>query len=466
MIERLKSSAKGSVAVVVLGDVGRSPRMQYHALSLAEHGFHVSLVGLAGSSLIQALNPHIESNSVSVYRYKLPYSRSVGRLSYLFMLPVKMLLQAMFLVMTLFMTISKPTHVLVQTPPAIPVLPVAWLAARWHGAKFIVDWHNLGFTLLGLRFGTKHPLVRVYGWLERLFGRRANRCFTVSQQMTNWMLANFNIPGAVVLHDKPAPQFFPRSPAVSHTLFHRLNLVPGAHPPPDLPYISLTKETLEGPTLFTACGTDVKRLPDRPLLVVSGTSWTPDEDVDALIDGLAALDSQLDTDTLKVVCIITGMGPMREAGMAKIASLKLRSARIYSAWLTAEDYPALIGSADVGVSLHTSSSGVDLPMKILDMFGSGVPAISVHFKTITELVSKSTGIVLEPGINVADQLCETLAKMVADGRQPDSTLAKLRARVIAKYGDQTTMEGADRWRGNWAKVALPVFLDETKEKDE
>ena len=34
-------------AVIVLGDLGRSPRMQYHAASLAEAGHDVDLVGLA-----------------------------------------------------------------------------------------------------------------------------------------------------------------------------------------------------------------------------------------------------------------------------------------------------------------------------------------------------------------------------------------------------------------------------------
>lgn len=33
------------VVVVVLGDLGRSPRMQYHALSLAQSGFSVTLLG-------------------------------------------------------------------------------------------------------------------------------------------------------------------------------------------------------------------------------------------------------------------------------------------------------------------------------------------------------------------------------------------------------------------------------------
>ena len=37
-----------SVQVVVLGDIGRSPRMQYHALSIAKHGGRVILIGYQG----------------------------------------------------------------------------------------------------------------------------------------------------------------------------------------------------------------------------------------------------------------------------------------------------------------------------------------------------------------------------------------------------------------------------------
>jgi hypothetical protein len=42
---RLSSRRPRHVAVVVLGDIGRSPRMMNHAVSLAGHGFRVSLVG-------------------------------------------------------------------------------------------------------------------------------------------------------------------------------------------------------------------------------------------------------------------------------------------------------------------------------------------------------------------------------------------------------------------------------------
>lgn len=38
------------VCVLVLGDIGRSPRMQYHALSLSKHGYNVTFVGFLGKT--------------------------------------------------------------------------------------------------------------------------------------------------------------------------------------------------------------------------------------------------------------------------------------------------------------------------------------------------------------------------------------------------------------------------------
>lgn len=46
--------------VLVLGDVGRSPRMQYHGLSLAREdpALNVSLVGYRGERCIPAVEEH------------------------------------------------------------------------------------------------------------------------------------------------------------------------------------------------------------------------------------------------------------------------------------------------------------------------------------------------------------------------------------------------------------------------
>ena len=43
-------NGKKSVCVVVLGDLGRSPRMLYHSLSFSKEGFHVDMVGYAGKT--------------------------------------------------------------------------------------------------------------------------------------------------------------------------------------------------------------------------------------------------------------------------------------------------------------------------------------------------------------------------------------------------------------------------------
>ena len=45
-----EEDGKGRVAVIVLGDLGRSPRMQYHALSLCREGYDVEFVGYGGDS--------------------------------------------------------------------------------------------------------------------------------------------------------------------------------------------------------------------------------------------------------------------------------------------------------------------------------------------------------------------------------------------------------------------------------
>lgn len=40
------------IQILVVGDVGRSPRMQYHAMSVAKHGRNVDIVGYKGWCLL------------------------------------------------------------------------------------------------------------------------------------------------------------------------------------------------------------------------------------------------------------------------------------------------------------------------------------------------------------------------------------------------------------------------------
>lgn len=48
-------SKKKNACVVVLGDIGRSPRMQYHAQSLIREGFNVDIIGYIDSLVLDDL---------------------------------------------------------------------------------------------------------------------------------------------------------------------------------------------------------------------------------------------------------------------------------------------------------------------------------------------------------------------------------------------------------------------------
>lgn len=65
-----------------------------------------------------------------------------------------------------------------------------------------------------------------------------------------------------------------------------------------------------------------------------------------------------------LVVVVTGKGPQKAAYESKMQQLSLQHVAFRTAWLAAADYPVLLGSADLGISLHTSSSGLDLPMKV------------------------------------------------------------------------------------------------------
>lgn len=129
---------------------------------------------------------------------------------------------------------------------------------------------------------------------------------------------------------------------------------------------------------------------DRIRLVVSSTSWTEDEDFQILLDAISQYESnargQPTSKYPKLLFVITGKGPLKSHYEELISKMTLERTRIITAWLEAVDYPLLLGTADLGVSLHKSTSGMDLPMKVVDMFGCGLPVCAVSFDCLHELV--------------------------------------------------------------------------------
>ena len=51
-----------------------------------------------------------------------------------------------------------------KNPPSIPTLALVWIVGVIRGSKVIIDWHNLGYSILALRLGDKHPFVQIAKW--------------------------------------------------------------------------------------------------------------------------------------------------------------------------------------------------------------------------------------------------------------------------------------------------------------
>lgn len=211
--------------------------------------------------------------------------------------------------------------------------------------------------------------------VESYFGRKSDLNFCVTQAMRQDLVDSYDIE-ASVLYDRPPERFQPIALEKKHELFLRLAAV---YPE----FRSANK--YDNSTVFTAttASGEVKLREGRPGLLVSSTSWTPDEDFQILLDALINYEESAANDDAKypkLICVITGKGPMKAEYMKKIAASKWKYVSIVTPWLENEDYPQMLASADLGVCLHYSSSGLDLPMKVVDMFGCGLPVCAMNFK--------------------------------------------------------------------------------------
>jgi beta-1,4-mannosyltransferase len=134
--------------VFVLGELGRSPRMMYHALSLSKlKNCEVDLIGLPGASPHPEIEKAENINLVYLPQHFWTWIPRGNIIFSLFLLPLKVLIQTFMLFWTFF-NLTKPDFMLVQSPPAIPTLIIVQIVCLLRGTKLVVDWHNYGFTLL------------------------------------------------------------------------------------------------------------------------------------------------------------------------------------------------------------------------------------------------------------------------------------------------------------------------------
>lgn len=273
-----------AVCVIVLGDIGRSPRMQYHTKSLLEHGYTVDIVGYLETDPLRQLltDPNAKIHSLAPF----PATNLPRILRYLFKT-----VWALLTLLAALLYVRRPRYVLVQNPPAIPALLVCSLYCALTRAQLIIDWHNYTHSILALESGPDRLIVHIARWVERRFGRKAAYNLCVTQAMQRDLREQWSIE-AQVFYDRPAPQFQPIAVEQKHDLFVRLAVEYPVQFGCGVVAEQLEDgEGVEESTRFTVktFAGDTRLRLDRPALLMSSTSWTPDEDFQIL---LGALDSE------------------------------------------------------------------------------------------------------------------------------------------------------------------------------
>ncbi|KAF1666227.1 Chitobiosyldiphosphodolichol beta-mannosyltransferase, partial [Aptenodytes patagonicus] len=253
------------VCVAVLGDLGRSPRMQYHALSLARHGRGVALLGYLRD------RPHgdvLRSGNIRLVPVADLRGLRVG--PKLLQYVIKVIVQAIQLLYTM-LKIDQPSYILLQNPPGLPSIAVAWVACLFWRSKLIIDWHNYGYTVMSLSHGRNHPLVQIAKWYEKLFGRLSDYNLCVTNAMKEDLWVNCNIK-AVTLYDKPASYFKETPLELQHQLY--MKLAKDYEPfKPRTESVSSNAEMSAFTEMDEKNGHVIKTR-GRPALLISSTSWT------------------------------------------------------------------------------------------------------------------------------------------------------------------------------------------------
>lgn len=182
-----------------------------------------------------------------------------------------------------------------QNPPCIPIMMVITIY-RWsqkilfiEPTKLVIDWHNYGYTIM--EANSVNPVLVTVGKIyERFFGQFGHQHLTVSNAFKKDLAEKFGIPldKISVLYDRAvAGKFKQLTLKEKHELFGRISL--------------------DG--VFTNKDGSLKE--SRPILLITSTSYTPDEDIGLFIKSLEkyAQKSMKDSKMARLHVIVTGAGP-------------------------------------------------------------------------------------------------------------------------------------------------------------
>ncbi|KAK7938724.1 hypothetical protein WMY93_002050 [Mugilogobius chulae] len=351
--------------------------MQYHALSLSKHGFNVTFVGFLESK------PHpdvLREEKIKITAISEVRGITVGPRLLTYVTKVIAQCFQLLFVSALDGSAGFYTH----NPPGLPGIAVAWLVSVIRGSRFIIDWHNYGYSIMALSHGDKHPIVRLAKWYEHTFGPLASHNLCVTKAMKEDLQKNWGIR-ATTLYDRPASVFRETEMKQRHQLFMKLSETYPAFTHSGSGDESKDVEQTASRSRLNKETVELKE--NRPALLVSSTSWTEDEDFSILLKALEEYEALVKEGASlpPLVCVITGKGPQKQFYLKLIDSLRLEHVQI----CTPGSRPKIIRftrQCRPGRVSPSLSSGLDLPMKVVDMFGCCLPVCAIRFNCLHELL--------------------------------------------------------------------------------
>ncbi|CDW82399.1 UNKNOWN [Stylonychia lemnae] len=419
------------------------------------------MIGYRGNSLPQS---HLDQESI---RPRYLSTKIIDKLKQLprALYPLYALLRILIQIIQLIIVFQSEhyDYVIMQNPPCIPLMLVlAFLKlTRLNNQKVIIDWHNYGYSIMRVNRVNKYIVALAKIYETKLGKLTGDHHLCVSQAMQIDLVNKFNISNTPhVLYDLATVKFQQLNTQQKHQLFKKLNLN------------NLGEENNENKSLFTEFNTETKKYQyrqDRPALVLSSTSYTPDEDFMVLINALDQL--QIKVDDLrnisksftfpKIQLVVTGKGPQKDH-YVQIFNEKNKTWKdfnIRTAWLEVDDYPKIVASADLGICLHYSSSGLDLPMKVVDMFSAKTPCLAYKYQCIDELVVDQTnGRVFSNEEDLMEQIFDTIKSF-----EPQNELGGTES--LRKYKKNLEEFSNKKWHPEWVKafqgriIANELFRD-------
>jgi len=316
--------------------------------------------------------PSIKDTKINIYFLSSWLLELTRRLPSIVYLILRILLEVVQIFYILFIkSRQRYGYILVQNPPSFHIMIVLHIYRVLKNCSIIVDIHNYGYTL----FQTRNPLIKkIFKFLEIFWLKLTGSCyFTVSKAMEQEVRQIWNLKNVMVMYDKPNRNIFkPLSIKEKHLFFKKIDEF----------------KLNDDETLFTESTNDsIDEKTNRPLLLLSNSSYSFDDDYDTLLNSLKKYDEK--PRSCRLILIMSGQGPYKTYWKSKFEQTKFDQIKVIFKWFKTEDYPLIVGSVDYGICMHNSTSGVDLPIKILDLHSCEVPVLAYRYSsTINELITE------------------------------------------------------------------------------